>query len=191
MLSAPFKSTDHTSFTAPLSKYIGESYGEDPDIYKIDLQDLDTLRQSCSNPEPHEQSAANQLRYYTQLFFLQQKFRIDEANIQIVFCWFNAFGGRSVSSYNIGFEKASVLFNLAAIYSKLATNQVLDDDDGIKKAASYFQQSAGVFQFVSDSLEAWNIEGTANTQLSGLSDFMLAQAQEVFLIKAVKGGMKV
>lgn len=85
------------------------------------------------------------------------------------------------------FEKASILFNLAAIYSQLATNQSLGSEDGIKKAASYYQQSAGVFQHVSEALESWGIQGSANTQLSALSNLMLAQAQEVFLYKAVNG----
>jgi programmed cell death 6-interacting protein len=56
--------------------------------------------------------------------------------------------------------------------------------------ANYFQQSAGLFQFVSDSLDSWGIEGGANTQLSALSTLMLAQAQEAFLIKATDSKMK-
>lgn len=36
----------------------------------------------------------------------------------------------------------------------------------------------------------WGIQGSANTQLSALSNLMLAQAQEAFLAKAVSGKMK-
>jgi hypothetical protein len=36
-------------------------------------------------------------------------------------------------------------------------------------------------------LETWNIAGSPNQQLNTLSNLMLAQAQEVFLKKAIAG----
>lgn len=100
MMTVPFKSTERVSFIDPLRKYIVESFGEDPEIYIDDMHRLDDLRATCSNPECHEESANNQLRYYTQLTFLGSKFKIDEDNIKIVFTWLNAFGNNSVSSFN-------------------------------------------------------------------------------------------
>jgi programmed cell death 6-interacting protein len=56
------------------------------------------------------------------------------------FTWSNAFGVRdNVSTHNMGFEKASVLFNLGAIYSRLGVNCGTKTDEAIKKAAVYFQ----------------------------------------------------
>jgi programmed cell death 6-interacting protein len=95
----------------------------------------------------------------------------------------------TASSSNIGFEKASVLFNLAAIYSKLACAQPLNAD-GFKKAANYFQQAAGVLEFLAKSLDGWGIQGSANVQLAALAELMFANAQEAFFVKAVHGNMK-
>ena len=91
----------------------------------------------------------------------------------------------------LGFEKASVLFNLAAIYSHLAVNMGLGSEDSLKKAAAFFQQAAGTFETIVEKLPVWGIEGAANTQLNALCNLMLAQAQEVFLAKAVSSELPI
>lgn len=193
MLSIPFKSTQKRSFLEPFRSYISTTFEENPDTYQDDILALDSLRSlATQHPEAHDESANNLLRYYFQLGYTGSKFKIEEATIPIVFTWSNAFtpGDALVSSYNLGYEKASVLFNLGSLYSLLGVSQNTSSPDGIKRAAGYFQQSAGVFQFINESLESWGILGSANSQLLGLVDLMLACAQEVFLCKAVEGKMK-
>jgi programmed cell death 6-interacting protein len=191
MLKIPFKQADPISYTKPLEQAIREVFQEDPDTYSDDLEELHQLRLAIQDPQDHEASANTHLAYYCQLHYLESKFQFDEDHVNLFFTWANAFGVQdSVSSHNIGFEKASVLFNLGAIYNHLAILAGSSGDEAIKKSAYFFQQSAGVYQTISDKLVSWNILGNANTQLNALSNLNLAQAQEVFLTKATNQKMK-
>jgi programmed cell death 6-interacting protein len=42
-------------------------------------------------------------------------------------------------AFNVAYEKACLLFNIAAIYSELATMENTETNDGIKNACKYFR----------------------------------------------------
>lgn len=94
---------------------------------------------------------------------------------------------------SIAFEKVCVFFNIAALQSSIASTQCLDSDDGLKTAAKLFQQSAGIFSHLKSAAPALGQEPTPDLSpdtLHVLSILMLAQAQEIFVFKAIKDGMK-
>lgn len=95
---------------------------------------------------------------------------------------------------SIAFEKVGVLFNIAALQSSIAAHQSSNgSDDGLKIAAKLFQQAAGIFSQLKSAAPALGQETTPDLQpdtLHVLSLLMMAQAQEVFVIKAIKDGMK-
>lgn len=98
-----------------------------------------------------------------------------------------------VALSSIAFEKVCVLFNIAALQSSVAAGQCLDSDEGLKTAAKLFQQSAGIFTHLKSAAPALGQEPTPDLSpdtLHVLSLLMLAQAQEIFVIKAIKDGMK-
>lgn len=86
-----------------------------------------------------------------------------------------------------------MLFNIAALQSAVAASQCFESDDGLKVAAKLFQQSAGIFSHLKSAAPALGQETTPDLSpdtLHCLSILMLAQAQEVCLLKAIKDGMK-
>lgn len=94
---------------------------------------------------------------------------------------------------SIAYEKVCVLFNIAALQSSVAATQCMDSDDGLKSAAKLFQQSAGIFSHLKSAAPALGQEPTSDLSpdtLHVLSILMLAQAQEICLLKAIKDGMK-
>ncbi|TPX56668.1 hypothetical protein PhCBS80983_g04377 [Powellomyces hirtus] len=195
MLPAEFKRSDRLSLAPPIKNYIATSYAEDPDVYIDDFRNLDALRGDISVPDVHPASLNKLLKYYGQLMYLSSKFPMDEQHIKICFCWYNSFGKdrKSVTSFNVNYEKAAVLFNIGAMYSQLAVSENRATTDGLKRAATYFQQSAGAFKDIQDRLPEWNVPTTSDFQaatLMTLTNFMLAQAQECFWYKAVVDKMK-
>lgn len=69
----------------------------------------------------------------------------------------------------------------------------MDSDEGLKTAAKLLQQSAGIFSHLKSAAPALGQEPTPDLSpdtLHVLSILMLAQAQEIFVVKAIKDGMK-
>jgi programmed cell death 6-interacting protein len=92
------------------------------------------------------------------------------------------------------YERLCVLFNIGACCSEVASNQQLDQEEGLKLAAKYYQLAAGAFAYIRDnSLTTTRNDCTSDMfpeTLSFLIAIMLAQAQEIFYMKAIKEKMK-
>lgn len=86
------------------------------------------------------------------------------------------------------------MFNIAALQSAVASAQSFDSEEGLKTAARLFQQSAGIFSHLKSAAPAAiPQEPTPDLSPDALNIFanlMLAQAQEVIVIKAIKDNMK-
>lgn len=98
-----------------------------------------------------------------------------------------------VAMSSIAFEKVGVLFNIAALQSSIAASQSMESDEGLKTAAKLFQQAAGIFNQLKSTAPALGQEPTPDLTpdtLHILSNLMLSQAQEIFVFKAIKDGMK-
>jgi len=81
-------------------------------------------------------------RYYQGLTVLQQHFPIGRKRegISIEFPWYDAFQStKKAASDSITYEKASILFNLAAVCSQQSLASDLSTDGGLKAAARHFQ----------------------------------------------------
>ncbi|KAJ3182011.1 pH-response regulator protein palA/rim20 [Geranomyces variabilis] len=194
MLPVEFKRPDRLSL-APIKDFIATSYAEDPDVYIDDFRSLEALRGDVAVPDVHPASLNKLLKYYGQLIYLSSKFPMDEQHIKICFCWYNSLGKdrKSVTSFNSNFEKAAILFNIGAMYSQLAVSEKRSTTEGLKRAATYFQQAAGAFQSLQDHGAEWGGPTATDFQsatLTTLTNLMLAQAQECFWYKAVVDKMK-
>ena len=92
---------------------------------------------------------------------------------------------------NLKFELANILYNLAALYSQLAIASNRSSTDGLKTAASYFSQSAGVLTHLKNEvipeLRTAPPEDMDEHTLDSLIKLQLAQAQECVWQKAVMG----
>jgi len=96
---------------------------------------------------------------------------------------------------SLGYEKVCILFNIAAMQSQLGSaSRVSDSDEELKAAAKMFQSASGIFaQIRSAAGVMGGQEPTPDLSapaLSVLSTLMLAQAQEIFVYKAIQDKMK-
>jgi programmed cell death 6-interacting protein len=89
----------------------------------------------------------------------------------------------------------NILYNLAALYSQLAMSSNRNSTDGLKTAASYFSQAAGVLKHIKTEVlpelrMANPPDDMDEATLESLTQLFLAQSQECFWNKAVTDGYK-
>lgn len=146
--SVPTKETHESDFDEPFKKHILNHYQEDPSKYETEIANLNRHRQDIRGAGKDITGRNLLYKYYGQLELLTLRFPIDEEQVKVQFVWFDAFTQKSVSQYSIAFEKACVIFNIAATCSTIAASAVKDDPNGLKTAYNYFQASAGLFQVI-------------------------------------------
>ncbi|KAK7625931.1 BRO1-like domain-containing protein [Phyllosticta citricarpa] len=189
MLHLPFRRSHAVTLSDSIKQYISSKYDQHPDMFTADLDAIDSLRSSAINSiEPHASGVRKLQAYAAQLVWIGGKFPVDRLNLS------SADSARIVSENNIRFELANILFNLAAMYSQLATSTNRTTSDGLKLACNYFCVSAGVLSHLKTTvipdLRTAPPEDMDTMTLESLEHLMLAQAQECFWQKAVKDGLK-
>uniref|UniRef100_A0A3B4X9C9 Programmed cell death 6-interacting protein n=2 Tax=Seriola lalandi dorsalis TaxID=1841481 RepID=A0A3B4X9C9_SERLL len=204
-ISVPLKKSSEADLVKPLSKFVTATYsaGEEQGEYIRAVEELNKLRKNAlGRPlDKHESSLEILLRYYDQLCAVEPKFPFSENQLCLTFTWKDAFdkgslfgGSVKLALASLGYEKTCVLFNAAALASQIASEQNLDNDEGLKAAAKYYQLASGAFGHIKDTvLSALNREPTMDISpetVGTLSLIMLAQAQEVFFLKATSDKMK-
>uniref|UniRef100_A0A1A8LDA0 Programmed cell death 6-interacting protein n=1 Tax=Nothobranchius pienaari TaxID=704102 RepID=A0A1A8LDA0_9TELE len=204
-ISVPLKKSSEVDLVKPLSKFVTASYpsGEEQAEYLRAVEELNKLRKNAlGRPlDKHESSLEILLRYYDQLCAIEPKFPFSENQLCLTFTWKDAFdkgslfgGSVKLSLASLGYEKTCVLFNCAALASQIAAEQNVDNDECLKAAARFYQLASSAFSHIKDTvLSALNREPTMDIcpeTVSTLSSIMLAQAQEVFFLKATSDKMK-
>ncbi|XP_021094318.1 programmed cell death 6-interacting protein isoform X1 [Heterocephalus glaber] len=205
-ISVQLKKTSEVDLAKPLVKFIQQTYpsgGEEQAQYCRAAEELSKLRRTAlGRPlDKHEGALETLLRYYDQICAIEPKFPFSENQICLTFTWKDAFdkgslfgGSVKLALASLGYEKSCVLFNCAALASQIAAEQNLDNDEGLKIAAKHYQFASGAFLHIKETvLSALNREPTVDISpdtVGTLSLIMLAQAQEVFFLKAARDKMK-
>ncbi|CAI9159322.1 unnamed protein product [Rangifer tarandus platyrhynchus] len=205
-ISVQLKKTSEVDLAKPLVKFIQQTYpsgGEEQAQYCRAAEELSKLRRAAlGRPlDKHEGALETLLRYYDQICSIEPKFPFSENQICLTFTWKDAFdkgslfgGSVKLALASLGYEKSCVLFNCAALASQIAAEQNLDNDEGLKIAAKHYQFASGAFLHIKETvLSALNREPTVDISpdtVGTLSLIMLAQAQEVFFLKAARDKMK-
>lgn len=107
-------------------------------------------------------------------------------------CRFDAFTQKSTAQYSLAFEKASIIFNMAAVLScAAATQNRASDESALKSAYHSFQASAGMFTYINENFLHAPSTDLSRETVKTLIHVTLAQAQEIFLEKQVADQKKV
>eukprot|EP00164_Ancoracysta_twista_P001324 GFYU01001728.1.p1 GENE.GFYU01001728.1~~GFYU01001728.1.p1 ORF type:complete len:736 (-),score=202.72 GFYU01001728.1:100-2307(-) len=200
MLSLELKRAGDADMTKSMLKYIEKNYTKDEKkAHETHVKSVDDLRKRVMNVKNSDQrdTAALNLfvKYYDQLCAVEKHFPISEAVCKVQFKWHDSFkGSKKASQCNIHFEKASVLHNIAAVYTALGSEQDRSTGEGLKTACHHFQTAAGVFRYLQDHLSKHLLQpittDLTKESFNMLELFFLAQAQQCFFEKAVVDNMK-
>uniref|UniRef100_A0A1I7ZGC7 BRO1 domain-containing protein n=1 Tax=Steinernema glaseri TaxID=37863 RepID=A0A1I7ZGC7_9BILA len=206
-LAVPLKTTNEVDLVKPLKSYVDSIYQTNDDVSTEITEaicELNKLRnRACNQPLDKHQSGLDIItRYYDQLVAIENKIPISATVNPIAFKWKDAFDkgtaffrkASSLTSHDSSFERACVLFNCAALMSAIAASQSVVNDEELKTAAKMFQQAAGIFLRLKETvLGLVQQDPTSDLlpdTLSALSALMVAQAQEAIYHKASKDKMK-
>eukprot|EP01026_Neomeris_dumetosa_P035457 TRINITY_DN2841_c0_g1_i3.p1 TRINITY_DN2841_c0_g1~~TRINITY_DN2841_c0_g1_i3.p1 ORF type:complete len:745 (-),score=104.28 TRINITY_DN2841_c0_g1_i3:547-2781(-) len=190
MLGLQNKKNEIVDITNPIYQHCKTTYGaQEADSILEELQVLQKLRDQIVGQTGSAHAQKKQyIKYFQGLLALELRFVIgkEKEKAKISFMWYDAFKtSKRVSQNCIQFEKAAVLFNLAAACTQIGNLVSRRDDDGVKEACNNFQEAAGYL----DSIQKLKLEKAGTQDLSSeccefLSHLMLAQAQECFYEKA-------
>ncbi|OBZ76296.1 Vacuolar protein-sorting protein BRO1 [Grifola frondosa] len=180
MISIPKKTTDEVDWTSPIRNAISHSYGEDPDNYATECANLQRCRQDAVKGAGSDMTARDLLyKYFGQLELLELRF----AEIRVNFPWRDAFTNKQITQTSVAYEKASIIFQIAATHSAIAASQNRSDPEGLKRAFYYFRTCAGMLTYINDNFLHAPSTDLSREVIKFLVGVILAQATEVFFEK--------
>ncbi|THV02206.1 BRO1-domain-containing protein [Dendrothele bispora CBS 962.96] len=180
MISIPRKSTEEVDWTSPIRNLIAQSYGENPDNYATEYSSLQRCRQDAVRGAGSDITARDLLyKYFGQLELLELRF----SEIRVQFPWRDAFTNKLITQTSIAYEKASILFQIAATHSAIASSQSRSDPEGIKRAFYFFRACAGMLTYINENFLHAPSTDLSREVVKFLVSIILAQATEVFFEK--------
>jgi hypothetical protein len=118
-------------------------------------------------------------KYFGQLELLELRF----PEIRVNFPWKDAFTAKTIVQTSLAYEKASIIFNIAATHSAIAAAQGRADPEGVRRAFYYFRCSAGMLTYINENFLHAPSTDLSRDVIKFLVGVILAQATEVFLEK--------
>lgn len=170
-----------------LTKIIDFLFSQPSRIFIDDLETIHRMRNAVMNLEVTENDLEALKRYYTAFKRLSRIF----PDGQLSFTWIGTLSDKchEQTESNFNFELLNIVYNIGAMYSLLGINIKDKSLDGLNKSYQYFQNSAGCFQYIIDTLNMDN-KMFDNTSLNFIKLLLLAQAQECFWFKAINNNIK-
>ncbi|XP_049573050.1 rhophilin-2 isoform X2 [Syngnathus scovelli] len=189
LIALGLKETKEVDFT-PFKDYIASHYNEDGADYEDELADLMDLRQSCRTPSRSEAGVELLAKYFNHLPLVESRFFSPTHHSSIFFTWYDSFTGVPVCQQNLSLEKASILFNVAALYSQIGTRGDRQTSAGLREAISAFQKAAGILNHLKETFTHTPSYDMSPAMLAMLIRMMLAQAQECLFEQLALPGVR-
>ncbi|KAJ8688163.1 hypothetical protein QAD02_023958, partial [Eretmocerus hayati] len=177
------KETKDIDFRDPFKDFILEHYSEDGENYEEAIAELMETRQATRTPTRDSAGIGLLLRYYNQLYFIERRFFPPDRSLGIYFEWYDSLTGVPSCQRTVAFEKASILFNAAALYTQLAAKQDRAAPRGLDQAVDSFLRAAGTFRYIHENFTNAPSMDLGPDMLDMLVQLMLAQARECLFEK--------
>uniref|UniRef100_A0AAX7UYP2 Rhophilin, Rho GTPase binding protein 2 n=1 Tax=Astatotilapia calliptera TaxID=8154 RepID=A0AAX7UYP2_ASTCA len=158
--------------------------------FEDEIADFMDLRQACRTPSRSEAGVELLAKYYSHLPLIESRFFSPTRQTGIFFTWYDSFTGVPLCQQNLSLEKASILFNMAALYSQFGTRANRQTLTGLEEAVSSFQKAAGVLNNLKETFTHTPSYDMSPAMLSMLIRLMLAQAQECLFEKIALPGIR-
>ncbi|KAL1234854.1 Rhophilin-2-A [Trichinella spiralis] len=139
LITLGLKEAKLTDFTVPFQNMLHDYYHQDAALFDNAIKKLNTsVKFNTMLPSRDEEGVKLLSTYYCQLCHVERRFFYQSVHKDIYFEWFDAFTGVPSVQRSIAFEKGSVLFNIAALYTQIAVNQNRSKVHGCQAAVNNF-----------------------------------------------------
>ncbi|XP_078066593.1 rhophilin-2-like [Mustelus asterias] len=184
------KETKEVDFVTPIKDLIQEHYSEDPAEYEDKILDVMDMRQAIRTPSRNVLGIELLISFYNQLNFLESRFFQPNCQLGLFFTWYDSFTGVPVCQQHLSLEKASILFNIGALYTQIGTRSDRRTQAGLDNAIDSFQKAAGVLTHLKETFTHTPSFDMSPSMQNMLIRLMLAQAQECAFEKMVLPGIR-
>ncbi|KNZ57531.1 hypothetical protein VP01_2136g2 [Puccinia sorghi] len=194
LLWVPLKTTSDVSYAPSIRQTIMQTYQESADSYKEEIAALDRCRQDALRGSAGSDITGLVIYYTSTLdnsnflsfdFLRSESHSLGEDSSLMVMSpnhsAADAFTGKEISQLSLAYEKASVIFNIAATLSSLAAQQNRTSTEGIRRAFHNFRCAAGMFTYINDNFLHAPSTDLSREVVKVLVQLMIAQATEVFV----------
>ncbi|XP_064467197.1 rhophilin-2-like isoform X3 [Ornithodoros turicata] len=185
MIPLGLKETKDIDFQEPFKDFIMEHYSEDSMAYDSAIQEFMDVRQAARTPTRDQAGVQLLFEYYNLLYFVDRRFFPPSRSMGIFFEWFDSLTGVPSTQKTAAFEKASVLFNIAALYTQIGAKQDRSKSSGIDSAVDSFLRAAGMFCYIRENFSKPPSMDLSSDTLESLTHIMLAQARECLFEKLI------
>lgn len=172
-IEIPFKTTSHSSWNIAIFDGLSGSCSQE--LVSLSGEKLHKLRESVRGVRGHDAGVDIFVEYYTQIDSLSKRL---DFPVNIEFTWSESFDSSATATQSsIAFEKANILFNLAAIYNNLGKRDRKSRD---------LILSASLFRYVADNFLNPPLHDISRPTLLFFEELILAQVEEDGLIKSLE-----
>ncbi|ETS63755.1 hypothetical protein PaG_02071 [Moesziomyces aphidis] len=185
LLLFPLKSTEEVDLGSAVRSLIANSYGEEPKKYAEQTSQLNRARQDAVRGAASDATGRDLLfKWFHMLEMLELRF----PELRVPFPWKDAFTQKAISQSSLAYEKASIIFNIAATLSSLASSQprMPGNAEGLKRAYTALRQAAGMLSYINENFLHAPSTDMSKDVVKCLVGITLAQASEVFLEKTIE-----
>ncbi|XP_072237112.1 rhophilin-2 isoform X1 [Leuresthes tenuis] len=190
LIALGLKETKEVDFSTLFKDFILEHYSEDGTNFVDEIADFMDLRQACRTPSRNQSGVDLLAKYYSHLPLIESRFFSPTRQTGIFFTWYDSFTGVPVCQQNLSLEKASILFNMAALYTQIGTRSDRQTIVGLDEVISSFQKAAGILNYLKETFTHTPSYDMGPAMLSMLIRLMLAQAQEGLFEKNALPGIR-
>ncbi|XP_043234654.1 rhophilin-2-like, partial [Amphibalanus amphitrite] len=178
MIPFGLKETNPIDFTDAFKEFIAEHYHEDPEPYIGVIKDFIDTRQAMRTPQRSSTGLALLFEYYNQLYFIERRLFPPDRHLGVYLEWYDSLTGLPSCQRTMAFEKASVLFNIAALHSQLGAKEARTCQKGLDTTIGHYLRAAGIYRYILENFSNAPSRDLDPDVLEVLTGLLTAQAGE-------------
>uniref|UniRef100_A0A8C4NCC3 Rhophilin, Rho GTPase binding protein 1 n=1 Tax=Eptatretus burgeri TaxID=7764 RepID=A0A8C4NCC3_EPTBU len=184
------KETKEVNFTIPLKEFIEGHYRDKGEAFDGAIKELMELRQAIRTPRRNQAGVELLMEYFNQLHFLDCRFYAMHNRPNIHFTWYDSLTGMPANQRDIALERASILFNVAALHTQIGAHYDRSTIVGLDAAIDAFLKAAGAFSYLLENFSHAPSLDMSPGSLVMLTRLMSAQVYECQFQKALVSGIR-